>query len=54
MHKLIEYAVSMCPCTRSTIGDLILSGTREGVGPVQPGDTITAEIERVQVAATAR
>jgi 2-keto-4-pentenoate hydratase/2-oxohepta-3-ene-1,7-dioic acid hydratase in catechol pathway len=28
-------------------GDLIFSGTPEGVGPVQPGDTITAEIEGV-------
>jgi 2-keto-4-pentenoate hydratase/2-oxohepta-3-ene-1,7-dioic acid hydratase in catechol pathway len=26
---------------------LIFSGTPEGVGPVKPGDTISAEIERV-------
>jgi 2-keto-4-pentenoate hydratase/2-oxohepta-3-ene-1,7-dioic acid hydratase in catechol pathway len=28
-------------------GDLIFSGTPEGVGPVKPGDVLTAEIERV-------
>jgi 2-keto-4-pentenoate hydratase/2-oxohepta-3-ene-1,7-dioic acid hydratase in catechol pathway len=26
---------------------LIFSGTPEGVGPVKPGDVLTAEIERV-------
>jgi 2-keto-4-pentenoate hydratase/2-oxohepta-3-ene-1,7-dioic acid hydratase in catechol pathway len=28
-------------------GDLIFTGTPEGVGPVNPGDTITAEIEGI-------
>ncbi|MFV0679399.1 fumarylacetoacetate hydrolase family protein [Ottowia sp.] len=28
-------------------GDLIYTGTPEGVGPVQPGDVITGQIERV-------
>jgi 2-keto-4-pentenoate hydratase/2-oxohepta-3-ene-1,7-dioic acid hydratase in catechol pathway len=28
-------------------GDLIFSGTPEGVGPVKAGDLVTAEIERV-------
>ena len=44
VQRLIEYATSMYTLYP---GDLIFSGTPEGVGPVQPGDTITAEIERV-------
>ena len=44
VHKLIAYATSMYTLYP---GDLIFSGTPEGVGPVQPGDLITAEIERV-------
>ena len=44
VHKLIEYATSMYTLYP---GDLIFTGTPEGVGPVKPGDTITAEIERV-------
>ena len=42
--KLIEYATGMYTLYP---GDLIFSGTPEGVGPVQPGDVITAEIEKV-------
>jgi 2-keto-4-pentenoate hydratase/2-oxohepta-3-ene-1,7-dioic acid hydratase in catechol pathway len=44
VQKLIEYATSMYTLYP---GDLIFSGTPEGVGPVKPGDLITAEIERV-------
>jgi 2-keto-4-pentenoate hydratase/2-oxohepta-3-ene-1,7-dioic acid hydratase in catechol pathway len=44
VQKLIEYATSMYALHP---GDLIFSGTPEGVGPVKPGDVITAEIERV-------
>jgi 2-keto-4-pentenoate hydratase/2-oxohepta-3-ene-1,7-dioic acid hydratase in catechol pathway len=44
VQKLIEYATSMYTLYP---GDLIFSGTPEGVGPVTPGDLITAEIERV-------
>ena len=44
IQKLIEYATSMYTLYP---GDLIFSGTPEGVGPVKPGDLITAEIERV-------
>jgi 2-keto-4-pentenoate hydratase/2-oxohepta-3-ene-1,7-dioic acid hydratase in catechol pathway len=44
VHRLIEYATSMYTLHP---GDLIFSGTPEGVGPVKPGDVITAEIERV-------
>jgi 2-keto-4-pentenoate hydratase/2-oxohepta-3-ene-1,7-dioic acid hydratase in catechol pathway len=44
VHKLIEYATSMYTLYP---GDLIFSGTPEGVGPVKAGDVITAEIERV-------
>jgi 2-keto-4-pentenoate hydratase/2-oxohepta-3-ene-1,7-dioic acid hydratase in catechol pathway len=44
VHRLIEYATSMYTLYP---GDLIFSGTPEGVGPVKPGDTISAEIERV-------
>jgi 2-keto-4-pentenoate hydratase/2-oxohepta-3-ene-1,7-dioic acid hydratase in catechol pathway len=44
VHRLIEYATSMYTLHP---GDLVFSGTPEGVGPVKPGDVITAEIERV-------
>jgi 2-keto-4-pentenoate hydratase/2-oxohepta-3-ene-1,7-dioic acid hydratase in catechol pathway len=44
VHKLIEYATSMYTLYP---GDLIFSGTPEGVGPVKPGDVLTAEIERL-------
>jgi len=44
VHKLIAYATSMYTLYP---GDLIFSGTPEGVGPVQSGDLITAEIERL-------
>jgi 2-keto-4-pentenoate hydratase/2-oxohepta-3-ene-1,7-dioic acid hydratase in catechol pathway len=44
VQRLIEYATSMYTLYP---GDLIFSGTPEGVGPVQPGDVITADIERV-------
>jgi 2-keto-4-pentenoate hydratase/2-oxohepta-3-ene-1,7-dioic acid hydratase in catechol pathway len=44
VHKLIEYATGMYTLYP---GDLIFSGTPEGVGPVKPGDVLTAEIERV-------
>ncbi len=44
VHKLIEYATGMYTLYP---GDLIFTGTPEGVGPVKPGDVITAEIERV-------
>ena len=30
-------------------GDLILTGTPEGVGPMKPGDTIEVEVEGIGV-----
>ncbi|HEV3010339.1 MAG TPA: fumarylacetoacetate hydrolase family protein [Burkholderiales bacterium] len=42
--RLIEYATSFYTLYP---GDLIFSGTPEGVGPVKPGDEIHAGIERV-------
>jgi 2-keto-4-pentenoate hydratase/2-oxohepta-3-ene-1,7-dioic acid hydratase in catechol pathway len=42
--RLIEYATSFYTLYP---GDLIFSGTPEGVGPVKPGDVIHAGIERV-------
>ena len=42
--KLIELASSfytLCP------GDVIMTGTPSGVGPVKPGDVIDASIERI-------
>jgi 2-keto-4-pentenoate hydratase/2-oxohepta-3-ene-1,7-dioic acid hydratase in catechol pathway len=42
--RLIEYATSFYTLHP---GDLIFSGTPEGVGPVKPGDVIHAGIERV-------
>jgi 2-keto-4-pentenoate hydratase/2-oxohepta-3-ene-1,7-dioic acid hydratase in catechol pathway len=42
--RLIEYATSFYTLHP---GDLIFSGTPEGVGPVKPGDEIRAGIERI-------
>jgi 2-keto-4-pentenoate hydratase/2-oxohepta-3-ene-1,7-dioic acid hydratase in catechol pathway len=44
VHRLIEYATSFYTLYP---GDLIFSGTPEGVGPVKPGDEIRAGIERI-------
>jgi len=43
-QRLIEYASSFYTLHP---GDIIMTGTPAGVGPVQPGDVITAEIERI-------
>lgn len=43
-QRLIEYASSFYTLHP---GDVIMTGTPAGVGPVQPGDRITAEIERI-------
>ena len=44
VQKCIEYTT-----TRYTVypGDIIMTGTPAGVGPVEPGDTMTAEIESI-------
>jgi 2-keto-4-pentenoate hydratase/2-oxohepta-3-ene-1,7-dioic acid hydratase in catechol pathway len=44
VERLIEYATSFYTLYP---GDLIFSGTPEGVGPVKPGDEIRAGIERI-------
>ena len=44
VHRLIEYATSFYTLYP---GDIIFSGTPEGVGPVKPGDEIRAGIERI-------
>jgi 2-keto-4-pentenoate hydratase/2-oxohepta-3-ene-1,7-dioic acid hydratase in catechol pathway len=44
VHRLIEYATSFYTLYP---GDLIFTGTPEGVGPVKPGNVITAEIEKI-------
>lgn len=44
VQKLIEYASAWYTLYP---GDIILTGTPEGVGPVVPGDVIHAEIEHV-------
>lgn len=44
VHKLIEYASAWYTLHP---GDILLTGTPEGVGPVVPGDVLRAEIERV-------
>jgi 2-keto-4-pentenoate hydratase/2-oxohepta-3-ene-1,7-dioic acid hydratase in catechol pathway len=41
---LIEFASSFYTLLP---GDVLLSGTPEGVGPIQPGDVMHAIIERV-------
>jgi 2-keto-4-pentenoate hydratase/2-oxohepta-3-ene-1,7-dioic acid hydratase in catechol pathway len=43
-QRLIEYASSFYTLYP---GDVIMTGTPAGVGPVRPGDVITAEIERI-------
>lgn len=42
--RLIEYASTWY---RLEAGDVIMTGTPEGVAPVKPGDTITLEIKKV-------
>ncbi|MBT7266865.1 MAG: fumarylacetoacetate hydrolase family protein, partial [Rhodospirillaceae bacterium] len=44
VQQCIEYTT-----TRYTVypGDIIMTGTPEGVGPVEPGDIMTAEIEKI-------
>lgn len=42
--KLIEYASSFMTLYP---GDIIMTGTPEGVGPVEPGDTMHASIESI-------
>ena len=44
VQKCIEYTT-----TRYTLypGDIIMTGTPNGVGPVEPGDTMIAEIEKI-------
>ena len=42
--KLIEYASAWYTLHP---GDVILTGTPDGVGPVKPGDTIFARIEKI-------
>jgi 2-keto-4-pentenoate hydratase/2-oxohepta-3-ene-1,7-dioic acid hydratase in catechol pathway len=42
--ELIEFASSFYTLLP---GDVLLSGTPEGVGPIQPGDIMRAAIERV-------
>lgn len=44
VHRLIEYATSFYTLYP---GDVIFSGTPEGVGPVKPGDEIRAGIQGV-------
>jgi 2-keto-4-pentenoate hydratase/2-oxohepta-3-ene-1,7-dioic acid hydratase in catechol pathway len=43
---LIEFASSFYTLQP---GDILMTGTPEGVGPVQPGDTITAKIDQIGV-----
>jgi 2-keto-4-pentenoate hydratase/2-oxohepta-3-ene-1,7-dioic acid hydratase in catechol pathway len=44
VQRLIEYASSFYTLYP---GDIIMTGTPEGVGPVEPGDLIEAEVAQV-------
>jgi 2-keto-4-pentenoate hydratase/2-oxohepta-3-ene-1,7-dioic acid hydratase in catechol pathway len=44
VQRLIEYASSMYTLYP---GDIIMTGTPAGVGPVRPGDVLTAEIDAI-------
>ena len=44
VQRLIEYASSMYTLYP---GDVIMTGTPAGVGPVKPGDVLTAEIQSI-------
>ena len=44
VQRLIEYASSMYTLYP---GDVIMTGTPSGVGPVKPGDVLTAEIQSI-------
>jgi 2-keto-4-pentenoate hydratase/2-oxohepta-3-ene-1,7-dioic acid hydratase in catechol pathway len=42
--ELVEFATSFYTLYP---GDIFFTGTPEGVGPIEPGDTIVASIERI-------
>ena len=44
VQRLIEYASSMYTLYP---GDILMTGTPAGVGPVKPGDLLSAEIEAI-------
>jgi 2,4-didehydro-3-deoxy-L-rhamnonate hydrolase len=44
VHRLIEYATEWYTLHP---GDIILTGTPEGVGPVKPGDTLNCEFQTI-------
>ncbi|MBI1893708.1 MAG: fumarylacetoacetate hydrolase family protein [Candidatus Rokubacteria bacterium] len=44
MAKLVEYASSVMTLYP---GDLVSTGTPQGVGPIKPGDEVTIEVERI-------
>ena len=44
VERLIEYATEWYTLMP---GDIIFTGTPDGVGPVKPGDVLTAEIESI-------
>jgi 2-keto-4-pentenoate hydratase/2-oxohepta-3-ene-1,7-dioic acid hydratase in catechol pathway len=44
VNQLIEYATEWYTLHP---GDIIFTGTPEGVGPVKPGDVMNCEIERI-------
>jgi len=42
--RLIEFASAFYTLNP---GDIVMTGTPEGVSPIQPGDTIVATIEKI-------
>jgi 2-keto-4-pentenoate hydratase/2-oxohepta-3-ene-1,7-dioic acid hydratase in catechol pathway len=47
MHKIPELIAYITACMTLLPGDVILTGTPAGVGPMQVGDEVTVEIEQI-------
>jgi 2-keto-4-pentenoate hydratase/2-oxohepta-3-ene-1,7-dioic acid hydratase in catechol pathway len=47
VHKIPALIAYITACMTLLPGDVILTGTPEGVGPMQTGDEVTVEIEGI-------
>ena len=52
IFPVIDILVYISRYVTLEVGDVVLTGTPEGVGPVQPGDTVEVELEGVGVLKT--
>ena len=52
IFPVVEILVYVSRYVTLEVGDVVLTGTPEGVGPVQPGDTVEVEVQGVGVLRT--